>query len=384
MDPMTESIERILPIELDLKKGSVLLLGPRRTGKSWLIRHQLQADKVFNLLRSDTFQQLSARPSLIRESLTPNDRLVVIDEIQKLPSLMDEVHLMIEETGAHFLLTGSSARKLKRTHTSLMAGRAKTRHLLPFTTKELSFNYDLSKMLRFGALPPVMLAENPQEVISSYVGDYLREEIQAEALTRKVENFSRFLHQAAIANAELINFESIASDAQVPARTIREYYRILEDTLIGSSLEPLQTIGKRKSVAHAKFYFFDIGVVNALLGSFEVSETHPLFGKCFEHFIFCEIKAYLSYFHQNAKLNFWRTQNGDEVDFLINGEIAIEVKASRLISERDLKGLAALDGEAKVRQKIIVSRDERRRNLRGVSVIPYQSFLKDLWANKIL
>ena len=379
----SKNIHRAVPLNRDLKSSSVLLLGPRRTGKSWLIRNQLQPDQTYNLLRSDTFQQLSARPSLIRESLKKTDRLVVIDEIQKLPSLMDEVHLMIEETPVRFLLTGSSARKLKRTHTSLMAGRAKTRLLFPFSSAELGDLFDLERCLKFGTLPPVFLADDPEETISTYVGDYLREEIQAEALTRKIENFSRFLYQAAMTNTELINFESIGSDAQVPARTIREYYRILEDTLLGSCLEPLQTTGKRKAVSHSKFYFFDIGVANALLNTFAITDRHPLYGKNFEHFIYNELRAYLSYFKAKSKLCFWRTQTGQEVDFVIDGEIAIEAKATKLASERDLKGLSAISSEVPIRRRILISRDLHRRHLKGVEIFPIHEFVKELWAGKI-
>ena len=375
-------IQRLLPIAKDLERGSVLLLGPRRTGKSFLIRHQIKPDRVYNLLRSDTFQALSARPSLIRESLLPLDRLIVIDEIQKLPTLMDEVHVMIEETRTHFLLTGSSARKLRRTHTSLMAGRAKTRLLFPFVSAEIE-HWDLDRAMRFGMLPPVLLAEDPEEVISTYVGDYLREEIQAEALTRKIENFSRFLHRAAMSNTEMLNFESVASDAQVPARTVREYYAILQDTLLGTIVEPLRTTGKRKPVAHGKFYFFDVGVANALLGSFDASDNHPLLGKRFENLIFQELRAYISYMKPRSVLNFWRTQQGDEVDFIIDGNIAIEAKASQLVTERDLKGIQAMSSEAALKKSIIVSRDQHRRSLSGVEILPVAVFLKRLWAGEI-
>lgn len=376
------AITRLLPLEQELARNSVLLLGPRRTGKSFLIRHQLKAVKVYNLLRADTFQALSSRPSLIREELDARHKFVVIDEIQKLPSLMDEVHLMIEEHQARFLMTGSNARKLRRTHTSLMAGRAKTRYLHPFVSAEVK-GWDLERVLRFGMLPPVFLAEDPEEVVSTYVGDYLREEILAEALTRNIENFSRFLHRAAMSNAELINFESVASDAQVPARTIREYYYILVDTLVGAMIEPLQSAGKRKPVAHSKFYFFDIGVVNALLGSFDLTDRHPNWGKNFEHFVFQEIRTYLSYYQPRSVLNFWRTQQGDEVDFVINGEIAVEVKASKQVIERDLQGLARLAETQKLRKQVVVSRDRSRRVLRGIEILPIEQFLDQLWSGQI-
>ncbi len=383
---MEKNISRFIPLEKALKKGSVLLLGPRRTGKSWLIKNQIKPDRSYNLLRSDTFQMLSHRPSLIREQLEKTDKLIAIDEIQKLPILMDEVHSMIEDMNVRFLLTGSSARKLRRTHTSLMAGRAKTMHLFGFTTEELNHEYKLMRILKYGTLPPVIFTDDPEEILSTYVGDYLREEIQAEALTRRIENFSRFLNHAAKFNTEQINFESVASDAQVPARTIREYYHLLEDTLIGTSLQPLQTQGKRKAVSHAKFYFFDIGVVNALLGTFDINEIHPLFGKNFEHFIFCELRSYMSYLHPRKSIHFWRTQSQDklEVDFILNGDIAIEVKATQMVSERDLKGLKALSEETKLKRKIVVSRDPHKRKLNDIEIWPYQSFLKALWGGKIV
>ncbi len=378
-----QDITRSIPLAKELAKTSVLLLGPRRTGKSWIIRHQIKADQTFNLLRSDTFQQLTARPSLIREGIQPQTKLIVIDEIQKFPQLMDEVHLMIEETGVKFLLTGSSARKLKRNHTSLMAGRAKTRHLLPFTSSELGSKFNLLKILSFGALPPVVLSDEPEEIISSYVGDYLREEIQAEAMARKVENFSRFLFQSAVCNTEQLNYESVARDAQVPARTIREYYKILEDTLLGTTLEPLKTAGRRKPVSHGKFYFFDIGVVNTLLGTFDITERHPLFGKNFEHFILNEVRAFISYFKPKTKLNFWRTESGDEVDLVIDEEVGIEIKGTKLALEDHLKGIKALSEELTLKRKIIVSRDPRRRTLKSIEIIPYELFLEELWAGKI-
>jgi len=270
-----------------------------------------------------------------------------------------------------------------------MAGRALTKHLFPFVSSEIDVSY-LFRFLRFGMLPPVVLADDPEEVISTYVGDYLREEIQAEALTRKIEYFSRFLYRAALSNAEIINFESIASDAQIPPRTIREYYSILTDTLLGTMLEPLQTSGKRKPISHGKFYFFDVGVVNALLGSFEISDHHPLLGKCFEHFVFQELRAYLSYRKPKYPFNFWRTQQGDEVDFVINKEIAIEIKASTMVSERDIKSLMLLSKETKLQRMIIVSRDEYPRILTHkesktkIEVLPIHKFLEQLWANKIL
>jgi predicted AAA+ superfamily ATPase len=379
-----EYVARIIPLAKELAKKTVLLLGLRRTGKSTLIKHEVKADQVYNLLESNTFQQLARRPSLIRESLTGKEKLIVIDEIQKLPNLMDEVHLMLEDKKVKFLITGSSARKLKRTHTSLMAGRAHTMRLMPFCYSELP-DFNLHRRLLHGALPPIWLSETPWDELLDYSGDYLREEIQAEALSRNIEGFSRFLFQAALTNTELLNFESIASDAQVPPRTIREYYAILQDTLLGTVLEPFSRTGnkkQRKAVSKAKFYFSDIGIVHALTNQKELSENTPQFGKAFEHFIFQELWTYLHYFQKSGSLNFWRTHTGIEVDFIFNEEIAIEVKATSLVQEKHIKNLKAFMDETSMKRYIIVSMDKRKRKLGKIEVYPYELFLEELWAKK--
>lgn len=373
-------IKRKCPILKDLETRSVLLLGPRRTGKSALIREELKADKVYNLLKSDTFLRLSARPSLIRESLEKNDKLVIIDEIQKLPSLMDEVHFMIEELGIRFLLTGSSARKLKRTHTSLMAGRAKTRRLFPFVSAEVP-DFNLEQVLLYGTLPPFYLSNNPADELRSYVGDYLQEEIKAEALSRNIEAFSRFLHRAALSSGELINFESVANDAQMPARTIREHYTVLEDTLIGTMLHSFET-QKRKAVSKGKFYFFDVGVLNALIGQTSITPHSKAFGTVFEYFIFQELFAYVSYQDKIRVLNFWRSTTHDEVDFVMGGEIAIEVKSTQTVDDADLKGLKLLHQDTPMKRLIVVCREPEKRKDGHIEIYPYRQFLSELWSDK--
>ncbi len=373
-------IDRLVPLQADLEHRSVLLLGPRQTGKSAYIRHQARPHRVYDLLKSDVFQRLSARPSLIREALTPGDGLIAIDEIQKLPVLMDEVHVMIEEFDQRFLLTGSSARKLRRTHTSLMAGRARTRWLCPFVSAELA-DWDLQRVLDYGMLPPVFLSDDPLEDLESYVGTYLREEIQAEALTRKIENFSRFLLHAAQWNGEVVNFEGVARDAQVPARTIREYYQLLGDTLVGTMLEPLQTTGRRKAVSRGKFYFFDVGVVHALTGETTVPPHTAAYGKAFEHFVFQELSAYQKYLARRNRLNFWRDVRGAEVDFVLDERIAVEVKASDLVYPRYLKGLHAITEQSdySIERRIVVCQEPDRRRVDGIEVVPYREFLEELW-----
>lgn len=377
-------VQRVIPIADEIGKASVLLLGPRRTGKSAFIRHQAPPHRVFDLLKSDVFLRLSRRPSLIRESLTAQDKLIVIDEIQKLPSLLDEVHVMIEEHGVRFLLTGSSARKLRRSHASLMAGRARTRFLAPLVSAELP-RLDLQKALTFGMLPPVYLSDEPLEELSSYAGTYLREEIQAEALSRSIEGFSRFLTRAALWDGEEINFEGVARDSQVPARTVREYYSLLEDTLLGTMLEPLPTTGKRKAISRGRFYFFDIGVVHALTGESVLGRGTPAFGKAFEHFVWQELSAYRAYFARGQSLHFWRDKSGAEVDFVLGGKVAVEVKSTSAVDDRDLKGLRAISEQRDfpIQRRIMVCREREPRRVRDIEIVPYELFLERLWAGRV-
>jgi predicted AAA+ superfamily ATPase len=228
------------------------------------------------------------------------------------------------------------------------------------------------------------LSADPEDELAGYVGEYLREEIQAEALSRSIENFSRFLDRAAFTNAQIINFESVASDAQVPARTVREYYTVLEDTLIGRMLEPIQQIGSRKVISKGKFYFFDTGVVHQLQNIKNLSALSPGYGDAFETFIFHELRTYLDYNNRRETLHFWRTNTGVEVDFILNGKIGIEVKASKSVDARDMKGLKALAEEGKMDRLIIVSRDSERRQVDEIEIWPYRSFLEELWNHSIV
>jgi len=384
-------IRRLIPIQETLKTKSVLLLGPRRTGKSAYLKHQLEADRSYDLLKSDVFRELSFRPSLIRERLGERDRVVVIDEIQKLPQLMDEVHSLIEDRGIRFVLTGSSARKLRRTHTSLMAGRARRLELHPFCFGEVSGQFELERVLQYGALPHVFLNPDGAEAwaeLMDYSGDYLREEILAEALVRKIDAFSRFLPTAALSNGELLNFEAIAGDAQVPARTIREYYAVLEDTLIGRSLQPKRFKGvkSRKAIATNKFYFFDCGVLNALTERKHLPVDSPEFGNLFETWVFNELQAYGHYRRPRDEMHlaFWRSPTGDEVDFLVNDEIAIEVKASRSVSEKHVKGLSALGALMGLKKQLIVCREKEPRRMGQVEILPWRIFAERLWSGELL
>ena len=377
--------KRMIDLSTIIERKSVFLFGPRQTGKSFYLKNTFQNVFYYDLLKTDLFFRLSANPSQMREEVlaSKEKKLVIIDKIQKLPVLLDEVHYLIENYDIRFILTGSSARKLKYGVANLLGGRALTRHLFPLTTSEIP-DYNLDRIINFGSLPAFYTSPDPYEDLESYVGTYLKEEIVAEAVVRKLEHFTKFLRMAALSDTEMLNYSNIGSDLGMPAKTIREYFRILEDTLIGSVLEPFIGTVKRKAISTAKFYFFDIGVSNILAERSFIKPKTELFGKAFEHFIFLELKAYLEYSRERRKLTFWRSKSGYEVDFLIGDEIAIEVKGSDMVSSKHLKGLKALAEDLNLTKKIVVSMDPVLRKIGDIEVYPYRIFLEKLWNNEII
>lgn len=380
-----KQFKRLLNLAEIAKKRSVFLFGPRQTGKTSLLKTLFPDSPFYNLLISDQFSRLSLRPSLLREELIaqPDCRLpIIIDEIQKLPILLDEVHNLIEEHGFHFILTGSSARKLKRGGANLLGGRAWTRHLYPLVSTETG-DLDLIRAVNFGTLPSIYTSEFPEEDLAAYCGLYLAEEIQAEGLVRRIENFSRFLQTAALVNTELLNFESVASDAQVPARTVREYFSILEDTLIGSLLQPYRKHPGRKAVTTAKFYLFDPGVCNQLAGRMGIAPHTELFGKSFEQLIFCELNAYLHYEKDHRQLSFFRDHSGNEVDFILGDDCAIEVKSKKLVTEKHCKALTKFIKEEPMKHAIVVSLDDTPRRIGAIDILPWKEFLTRLWGGAL-
>lgn len=379
---------RILDLRTLLAKKSFFVFGPRTTGKSYLVSKQLSdVVAVLDLLRGDVFLRLSANPAdlehLIEPRLAGRKRWVVIDEIQRLPDLLNEVHRLIEQRRLRFLLTGSSARKLRRGAVNLLAGRAWTAQLLPLTSQEIP-NFGLDRFLRYGGLPPVVQSDEPGEELYAYVHTYLHEEIQAEGLVRRLPQFSRFLTTAALANGQLLNFAALASDTAIPASTIREYYSILQDTLIGFLLEPWTRSNKRKAISTAKFYFFDTGVVHALAGTQTLDRNSDLYGRSFEHWVGMELRAFLSYRRIRQPLRFWRSTHGHEVDFLVGERTAIETKATRHLSARDLRGLEALQQERQFKQLWMVSQDAVETTRAGIRCVHWRTFLDMLWNDKLI
>jgi predicted AAA+ superfamily ATPase len=373
-------IERLPDLKGWLGKKSHFLFGPRQTGKTFLVRHVLPEARVYDLLDSSVYLALSQRPGRLAEELSPRERLVVIDEVQRLPELLHEVHRLIETRGIRFLLTGSSARRLRRGGVNLLGGRARTRHLHPLTSRELGERFDLSRAIERGLLPSIYFSDDPAADLEAYTGTYLKEEIVAEGATRNVPAFSRFLRVAALCNATLVNFTKVANDAQVPRTTVYEYIEVLKDTLVLHEVPAWRLSKKRKPLVSSKYYFFDVGVVSALQGRLVKPRT-PEFGPAFETWLLHELIAWRDYV-SGEPVAYWRSTSGFEVDFILGGHTAIEVKASENVSPQDLKSLRALAEEKKLKRYLCVSLEPRRRQVGEVTVLPYRQFLEALWGGQ--
>jgi predicted AAA+ superfamily ATPase len=380
---MATITRRLLDLRLP-QRQSAFLWGPRRVGKSYWIRENCKGAPIIDLLQSDVFGEYAARPALLRERFgARKHRLVVIDEIQKIPALLDEVHWLIENTSQAFLLTGSSARKLRRGHANLLAGRAWRRQMLPLTSQEVD-EIDLEQVMISGLLPPHFLSTDPLEDLRAYVGDYLKEEIAAEALTQNIPAFAEFLRVAAITSSELLNYTNVARESGVSAKVVRSYFSILEDTYLGFRLPPWRKARNRRLIETEKFFLFDLGVSNYLARRRPMSGGSE-FGKSFEHYILMELRAYQAYRDPEMELSFWRTAAGQEVDFILGSlDAAIEVKAGK-VHEGDLTGLRALREEHRVKRSMVVSMEREPRMLNPkIEILPWKIFLDQLWNGDLI
>jgi len=375
-------VDRQLDIGRLLEKRSFFLLGPRQTGKTTLIQHVLPDIRFYDLLDSANYLALSRNPGRLAEEIGSSVKRVVIDEIQRLPSLLNEVQRLIETRDVKFLLTGSSARKLRRGGINLLGGRARVKYLHPLTYRELGDKFVLNQAMQRGLLPSIYFSDDPRADLESYAGLYLQQEIMAEGATRNIPAFSRFLKIAAHSNGGIVNFTNIASDAQVARTTVYEYYEILKDTLILRELPPWRKTVKRKPLASSKYYFFDVGVVSALQGRPFLPGT-PEFGEAFETFIMHELSSWSDY-ASGELLSFWRSKSGFEVDFIIGDHTAIEVKAKENVSSQDIKSLRALREENKLKHFLCVCMEKRSRDVDGIKILPYTEFLTSLWEGKIV
>ena len=376
----TPHVERELDLGAMLAKKSHFLLGPRQTGKTTLIKDRLPTAQTYDLLDSSVYLSLSQNPGRLAEGIRPETDLVAIDEIQRLPDLLNEVHRLIEERGVRFLLTGSSARKLRRGGVNLLGGRARTRYLHPLTHAELSQHFDLGRAIEAGTLPSIYFSDDPAADLQAYTGTYLQQEVAAEGATRSVPAFSRFLKVAALCNGTIVNFTNVSNDAQVPRTTVYEYFEILKDTLILFELPAWRLSKKRKPISSSKYYFFDVGVVGALQGR-QVRPETPEFGAAFETWLMHELTAHSDY-TSGEPLSFWRSTSGFEVDFIIGDHTAVEVKAKTNVAGRDFRSLHALEDEGTMKRLVCVCLEARRRRVDGIDVLPYAEFLAELRAGR--
>jgi len=370
---------------LELPPGrSAFLWGPRKVGKSYWISHALPGAEIIDLLKTDVFADYVSHPALLRERYSEHKGLVVIDEVQKAPSLLEEVHWLIENKGLSFLLTGSSARKLRRGQANLLGGRAWRRTMVPLSYREVA-GFDLERIMISGLLPPHFLSPDPIEDLRSYVADYLKEEIVAEALTRNIPAFGEFLKVAALTSGALVNYVNIARETGVSHKVVRTYFDILEDTYLGFRIPPWKKSKNRRMIVTDKFYLFDVGVANYLART-QPKIGSPEFGRAFEHYILMEIRAYQAYRNPEMPVSFWRTSTGREVDFILGDkDLAVEIKGSRRVHETDAGGLIALQSDGPVKKCCLVCLDSQPRRFAGnIEVLPWTMFIDKLWSGEFI
>ncbi|MBU9889813.1 MAG: ATP-binding protein [Candidatus Omnitrophica bacterium] len=384
-----KNIDRILKIDLPHRQ-SAFLWGPRKTGKSTLLKRLFPDSLSYDFLQQDLYFELLKRPSLLREKILAKDkdllsRPIILDEVQKIPQVLDEVHAMIEDQGLRFIMCGSSARKLRRGHANLLGGRAWRFELFPLVSHELE-HFDLQRALNQGLLPSHYLQEDPARSLKAYVQDYLKEEVFEEGIVRNIPAFSRFFDAMAYSLGEIVNYSNIARDCGVDSKTIKEYYQILADLLLGSFVEPYKKRQGRSVILRApKFYFFDVGVAGAIAKRPVLEERGEFFGRALENLIFTEIKAYRSYREVDFGIHYWRTKTGLEVDFVLaEGQVAIEVKGASRVDQSELSGIRAFVEEHKPQKALVVSNEREARLVGDIRIVPWRDFLSSLWRGEIL
>ena len=377
--------KRIFDIENKLDEG-MFLFGARQTGKSTLLKDRFNGAIYYDLLNPSVRKAFKLNPNSFWEALQdkPAGTLVIVDEIQKVPELLDVVHSLMVERGLFFILSGSSARKLKRSGANTLGGRAIPETLYPLVWPEVT-DFQIDRAVQNGMIPRHYMVEDATKRLSGYVKVYLDEEIREEGEVRELDAFERFMEVAAISDGEMLNYANIASDCGVSAKTVKSYFQILYDTLIGYEIPAFRKEIKRKVVQAPRFYYFDVGLANYLMGRHSLKRGTDDYGHAFEHFVIQEIIAYLGYHHSDEQLTYWRTASGYEVDAVIgNGRIAIEIKSSEEIKSRHTKGLKAFSEDYPDARLITVSLDKYKRTMNGVEIFPANDFLKALWAGNIV
>jgi len=384
------SLNRILTIDLPAGQ-SAFLWGARKTGKTTFLKNRFPNSVLIDFLKTDTYLEYLKTPSLLRERILAMDenllsQPIILDEVQKVPHILDEVHWLIENRGLSFILCGSSTRKLKRGHANLLGGRAWRYLMVPLTFAETAES-NLLKILNQGLIPSHYQASevNCRKSLKAYLSDYLIEEVFHEGLTRNIQAFSRFFDALGHCQGEMINYANIARDCGVDAKTVREYFYILEDTLVGSMIYPYTKRKSRELITQMpKFYLFDVGVAGYLSRRIIQEEKGEQFGRAFEHFIYMELQAYNHYAEKDVEIRYWRTKAGQEVDFVLGDTVCIEVKGSDLVKPSDLRGIAAFKEECNPEMAIVVCNEKEPRLSGDIRIMPWRMFLEQLWNGDIV
>lgn len=382
---ITDMYRRIFDIENRLDEA-MFLFGGRQTGKSTLLKERFPKAVYIDLLKSDVRNRFKQHPEEFRESLLryPPETLVIVDEIQKVPELLDEVHWLMVEKGLWFILSGSSARKIKKSGANNLGGRAIPETLFPLVSAEIP-DFDLERAVQNGMIPRHYAVANARNRMRAYIDLYLKEEIIEEALVQNADEFVRFMEVAAIMDGEILNYENVASDCEVSANTVKAYYKILVDTLLGFEVPAYRKVIKRKLYKAPRFYYFDVGIANHLTKRYQLAPRTPEYGHAFEHLIMQEIAAYLGYTNSDEELTYWHTYENLEVDAVIgDARVAIEIKSKEHIDHDDKKGVTEFAKEHPDTRQIIVSRDRISRRSGDVDLYYVTDFFKALWAGKII
>ena len=367
---------------------SFFLFGPRGTGKTMWLKQHFQQVFFIDLLEPDSFRTYSARPERLKEIAAGQEKgtVIVIDEVQKIPQLLDVVHQLLEmKMGLTFVLTGSSARKIKRSGVNLLAGRAVIREMHPFMASELGDSFSLDQAVVSGMLPLVMSSPNPNDTLKAYSSFYLKEEVQMEGLVRNMGAFNLFMESITFSHGGVLNISDVSRDCQVERKTVEGFISILEDLLLAFRVSAFQKRAKRHLATHPKFYYFDAGVFRSLRPSGPLDSPQEIDGAALEGLVCQQLRAWIAYSGSKDNLFYWRTKSGNEVDFIIYGKdsfCAIEVKNTSKISTKMLKGLLAFKEDYDQAKLLLLYRGKERLKIKNVLCLPCEDFLKTLIPNK--
>lgn len=376
--------KRLFDVESKLDEA-MFLFGARQTGKSTLLKERFKGKIYYDLLDPELRRYFKRNPNALKEALSgkPAGTLVIIDEIQKVPELLDIVHSLMVEKGLWFILSGSSARKLKKSSANTLGGRAIPETLYPLVWPEVT-DFQLDRAVQNGMIPRHYMVPDATKRLKGYVELYLNEEIREEGEVRELEAFERFMEVAAISDGEMLNYTNIASDCGVSAKTVQSYFQILYDTLIGYEIPAYRKEVKRKVVQAPRFYYFDVGLANYLMGRHSIKRGTDDYGHAFEHLMMQELIAYKGYNDKKEVISYWRTYDKKEVDAVIgDAKVAIEIKSAEEVKTRHKKGLKAFHEEYPDCRLILVSLEPVTRKVEDIELIYALDFLKMLWSGEI-